>query len=208
VSQIAPERGYPGIAFRPRSRNWWARLTRVPAECVHLETEFEWMAAYAPDTIYLRGKNRAHREPARPEVSLCRACLLELLEPELAGFPGRVAAFEPDAGKFSQYFFIASVDFESAGLKPEVSEAMEQRLRGLSGSCEHGDCARRASWLWMSREEVPSLDEFENIRAAPGRRLCARHGAAELCGHFMAIPEANLFYVNVPYGERGAYVWI
>ncbi len=202
------EEAYPDIAFRAKSRNWWARLTRVPAECQHLDTEFTWMATYAPDTIYLRGKGRTRHEPARPEVSLCRACLLAQLEPELADYDGRVVAFEPDAENFSQFFFVAAEDFEPAGLQPAVSSAIEARLKNLSGGCEYEDCARRATWLWLSREAVASLDDFGSIGNASGRRLCARHGAKMLCGKLTEIPEANLFYVNAPYGEMGAYVWI
>lgn len=205
---MAVQEAYPDIAFRPRSRNWWARLTRVPAECQHLETDFAWMATYAPDTVYLRGKGRARHQPARPEVSLCRACLLGQLEPELADYKGRVVAFEPDAENFSQYFFVSAEDFEAAGLLPDVRGAIEKRLRAPGGACEHEDCSRRATWLWLSREEVGSLDDFGSIGHATGQRLCARHGAKMLCGKFSAIAEANLFYVNTPYGETGAYVWI
>jgi hypothetical protein len=208
MAKIAVEEAYPDIAFRAKSRNWWAQLTRVPAECQHLETEFAWMATYAPDTIYLRGKGRTRHEPARPEVSLCRACLLGQLEPELAEYEGRVVAFEPDAENFSQFFFVATDDFEAAGLQTEVSRAIQQRLNGPGGACEHEGCARRATWLWLSREDVTSLDDFGSIRHAAGRHLCARHGAAKLCSTFAGIPEANLFYVNAAYGEAGAYVWI
>lgn len=208
MSQLAPEHAYPGIAFRPRTRNWWARLTRVPAECVHLETDSDWMATYAPDTVYLRGKGKRRADPARPEVSLCRACLLGLLEPELAAYMGRVVAFEPDRECFSQFFFIAAPDFAGAGLQPEVAGAIEQRLAGMAGDCEHKDCSRRARWLWLARAEVSSLDDVASIAAAPGRQLCAQHGAAALCHSLQQIPEVNLFYVNVPYGDSGVYVWI
>ncbi|MBI1750065.1 MAG: hypothetical protein HY234_02045 [Acidobacteria bacterium] len=205
---MALEQAYPGLAFRARSRNWWARLTGTPAECQHLETEFAWMATYSPDTIYLRGRGRARSKPARPEVSVCRTCLLGLLEPELAAYAGRVVAFEPDAEHFTQFFFIAAEDFEPAGLQPEVSSAIETRLNAMSGQCEHDGCARRATWLWLSRTDVASLDDFGSIGHAAGRRLCARHGAAALCRQLASIAEANLFYVNAPYGETGAYVWI
>ncbi len=205
---MAVEEAYPDIVFRPRSRNWWARLTGAPAECAHLETEFAWMATYAPDTIYLRGKGRARHDTTRPEVSLCRACLLGQLEPELAEYEGRVVAFEPEASNFSQYFFVATEDFEAAGLQPPVSAAIAARLKSRSEACEHNGCARRGTWLWLSREEVASLDDFGSIGHAAGRKLCARHGAAKLCGTLTGIPEANLFYVNAPYGEAGAYVWI
>lgn len=208
MTKIAVEEAYPDIAFRAKSRNWWARLAGTPAECQHLETEYLWMATYAPDTIYLRGKGRTRHEPARPEVSLCRACLLTQLEPELAEYDGRVVAFEPDAGNFSQFFFVAAEDFGAAGLQNEVSAAIEVRLKNLSGGCEHEDCSRRATWLWFSRAEVASLDDFGSIGNAAGKKLCARHGATMLCSHFTNIAEANLFYVNAPYGEAGAYLWI
>jgi hypothetical protein len=55
---------------------------------------------------------------------------------------------------------------------------------------------------------VQSLDDVGSISSAPGRPLCAKHGARQLCAAFESIAEANLFYVNIPYGESGAYVWI
>ncbi len=206
MPRLTLEQAYPGIAFRRRTRNWWAWLTRVPPECVHLETEQAWMATLIPDTLYLRGRAAPRRQALRPEVSLCRACLLGVLAAELAGYPGRVVAFEPDAEKFSQYFFVAALDFGAAGLRPEVAAAIGARLAGLGGAC--CECSRAAAWLWVSRQEVPSLDEVALIGVAPGRCLCAAHGTAALCRALEACDEANLFYVNVPYGEAGAYVWI
>jgi len=203
---MAVEVAYPDIAFRAKSRNWWARLTRVPAECVHLELEHAWMATFIPDTLYLRGKAAPHRESLRPEVSLCRACLVGLLETELAGYPGRVVAFEPDAEGFSQYFFVAAADFTAAGIVPAVAQAVERRLAESPGTCQ--ECARPARWLWLPRQEVANLDDVGSIAGAPGSRFCAAHGAAQLCDALAALREANLFYVNVPYGEAGAYVWI
>jgi len=206
VPQLPLEQAYPGVIFRPRTRNWWARLTRVPPECVHLETEHAWMATLIPDTLYLRGKPAAQRQRRRPEVSLCRTCLVEILETELADYAGRVVALEPNADSFSQYFFLAVPDFDAAGLQPAVAESIGQRLAEAGGTCSA--CMRPATWLWLAREEVASLDEVGLIQRAAGRRLCAAHGAAAFCDALESIPEANLFYVNVPYGEAGAYLWI
>ena len=200
------EQAYPGIPFRWRSRNWWARLTRVPPECVHLEHEFSWMATYVPDTLYLQGKASVQRRPARPEVSLCRACLLSELESELARYGGRVLAFEPDGGAFSQYFFVGTPDFSAAGLRPEVAEAIERRLQQSLGTCQ--GCNQPARWLWIPRVQVESLDQVGDIVTAKGQALCPAHGAQQLCEAFAAVSEANLLYVNVPYGEAGAYLWI
>jgi len=206
VARLPLEQAYPGLVFRPRTRNWWARLTRVPPECVHLETEQAWMATLVPDTLYLRGKAAPRRKLERPEVSLCRACLLGVLWTELAAYSGRVVCFEPDAETFTQYFFVAEPDFAAAGFEPEVAAAIERRLAGLTGACS--ECSRPATWLWLSRQDVASLDDFGHIRAAAGRRLCAEHGVRALSGALEACAEANLFYMNVPYGESGAYVWI
>ncbi len=206
MPRLPLDEAYPGISFRPRSRNLLARLMGWPAECVHLETSHSWMATYIPDTIYLRGKASRRREMARPEVSLCLACLTKLLAPELEGHAGRVIAFEPDSEIFTQYFFVESKDFVAAGLRPEVGAAIEKRAVAISGTC--ADCSSPARWLWISRREVSSLDQIEQIETTPGAMLCARHGAAKLCQALAEIEQANLFYVNAPYGESGAYVWI
>jgi len=72
------------------------------------------MATFIPDTLYLRGKARLRRNPARPEVSVCFDCLAGLLERELAACPSRVVAFEPDGENFTQYFFLGREDFAAA----------------------------------------------------------------------------------------------
>src|SRR5579872_3553728 len=105
------EQAYPELSFRWRSRNWWARLARLPAECVHLERGGPWMATLIPDTLYLRGKASHRRRPVRPEVSLCLSCLQQQLEKELSRFSGRVIAFEPDGAEFTQYFFVGTPEF-------------------------------------------------------------------------------------------------
>jgi hypothetical protein len=200
------EQAYPEIRFRGRSRNWWARLMRMPAECEHLENDGAWMATFIPDTLYLRGKASHRRRPVRPEVSLCLRCLKQQMEKELPSFPGRVVAFEPDNAEFSQYFFVGSDEFSAAGLQPEVAAAISRRLEQQMGSCER--CDRPATWLWFSREEVPSLDDVGRMAMARPEELCSLHGAEKLLQTFARAPEANLFYVNVPYGDSGAYVWI
>jgi hypothetical protein len=206
MARIPLDQAYPGISFRPKSRNWWARLMRWPAECIHLENGPAWMATFIPDTLYLRGKPAPRRNPARPEVSLCVDCLGTLLEPELAAYHGRVIAFEPDGETFTQYFFVAREDFAAAGLRSEVAAAIEKRIENFSGEC--GECGAPATWLWISRREVSSLDQTERIEESPGAPYCAKHGAAKLREALGKIDEANLFYVNAPYGDSGAYVWI
>src|ERR1700751_625553 len=86
VQRMRLEQAYPEIRFRWRSRNWWARLVRMPAECEHLEHDGAWMATFIPDTLYLRGKASLRRQPARPEVSLCLACLTNAMQKELPAF--------------------------------------------------------------------------------------------------------------------------
>jgi hypothetical protein len=206
MAGATPEQAYPHISFRWRTRNWWARLTRVPPECVHLEEEISWMATYVPDTVYLKGKAAVQRRPARPEVSLCRACLLGELEVELRKYQGRVIAFEPDGDAFSQYFFVGRREFSAAGLLPDVAEAIERRLKQPAGSCVR--CGYNANWLWIPRNQVESLDNVGSITTAAGEAFCATHGAQKLSQAFAAVSEANLLYVNAPYGEAGAYLWI
>ena len=206
MARIALDQAYPGISFRPRSRSWLARLMRWPAECVHLEAGHAWMATFIPDTLYLRGKPAPRRQPARPEVSVCLDCLSGLLEAELAAYEGRVVAFEPDGETFTQYFFVGRDDFEAAGLLPEVAEAIGKRADNFDGPCV--DCGAPASWLWISQREVSSLDQTDRIKESLGALYCAKHGAAKLCEALAKVQEANLFYVNVPYGDSGAYLWI
>jgi hypothetical protein len=206
MARLSLQEAYPKISIRPRSRRLWARFMQWPAECIHMENAPHWMATYIPDMLYLRGKARARREPRRPEISVCFDCLSGLLEPELAATPARVIAFEPDGESFTQYFFLGREDFTDAGLQSEVSAAIETRLENMEGSCS--DCGAPATWLWISRREVSSLDQADRIETSPGALFCAKHGAAKLCAALGQIEQANLFYVNAPYGESGAYVWI
>ena len=118
MARLALDQAYPGISFRPRSRNWLARLMRWPAECIHLEAGHSWMATFIPDTLYLRGKPAPRRVDVRPEVSVCLDCLSGLLEPELAAFPGRVVAFEPDGETFHAVFFCRAGRFCGRGPAP------------------------------------------------------------------------------------------
>jgi hypothetical protein len=203
---LSCEGAYPGIEFSRRSRNWWSWLKGTPPECIHLERNAAWMATLLPDTLYLRGKRSLTRESARPEVSLCRRCLIDTVENEFARYAGRVVAFEPDPETFTQYFFLSVPDFAGAGLKAEVARAIERRLAQSDEAC--AACARPATWLWFSHEQIASLDEVERIREATGEWFCATHGSQKLCRAFERISEANVFYMNLPYGEAGAYVWI
>jgi len=206
LARISYEAAYPDVQILPSSRNWWAKLKGTPAECIHLDREQPWMATLLHDTLYVRGKKAQQREPVRPEVSLCRDCLLKTTLGELQSYLGRVVGFEPDPECFSQYFFVAAPDFEAAGLKHEVAAAIEKRITDETGKCE--ECSRAANWLWFSRARIPSLDEADRIASDPGEWFCAEHGPAMLCVAFKKIPEANLFYMNLPYGDSGAYVWI
>jgi hypothetical protein len=206
MKRISLERAYPSLAFRRRSRNWWAKLTGAPAECVHLDDPQPFMAALLPDTLYVRGKAVLQRQPARPEASLCRECLFSIVEPELKAYHGRVVAFEPDPAVVTQYFFMATNDFEDSGLLPAVAAAIQQRLGRRMNACEL--CGRQAMWQWIPRNQVASLDDVGHICEATGQNLCAIHGAARFREALESMPEANIFYVNLPYGDAGAYVWI
>jgi len=87
-----------------------------------------------------------------------------------------------------------------------VKDMTTSALAKLSGECS--DCGKPATWLWISRREVSNLDQTERIETSPGALFCAKHGAAKLCEALGQVPEANLFYINAPYGDSGAYVWI
>lgn len=211
VARRSLEEAYPGVRFRPGSRGLMARLSGAPAECEHLENDAKWMAALAPDTLYLQGKPAARNSgvAARPEASLCLACLTQIVRPELAAFAGRMILFEPGAD-IAQYFYVAQQDFAGAGLTAELSAALGERLSTLGRDpCEHErSCGKRAKWLWLPRDQVHELDEIALVRAAPGRKFCAGHGAAQLCLSLGMVEEANLLYMNLPYGDAGAYVWV
>lgn len=206
MPRVSLEEAYPGIEFLPHSRNWWAKLKGTPPECIHLRDDHPRIATLLPDTLYLRGKKADRRERQRPEVMLCLDCLRRATESELASFPGRVVAFEPDPDNFSQYFFLTPDDFEPAGLAQEVCDAIRERLTQDGRAC--CECSSPALWIWFSREDVASLDEVDRIRQATGQPLCAAHGAERLWGAFGEMKEISVYYMNLPYGESGAYVWI
>ncbi len=175
MARLPLDQAYPGISFRPRSRNWLARLMRWPAECVHLEAGHAWMATFIPDTLYLRGKPSPRRDPTRPEVSLCLDCLTGLLEPELAAFPGRVVAFEPDPESFTQYFFVERNDFAAAGLRPEVAGAIEKRVENINGECSDCGAAGQVAVDLAARSVQPRSDRTHRNFA---RRACFAPGTA------------------------------
>ncbi|MGB7024553.1 MAG: hypothetical protein WBD73_12205 [Candidatus Acidiferrales bacterium] len=209
MPRISVHEAYRQLSFRRRTSNWLSRLIRMPAECIHLKGHPPWMATFLPDHLYLQGKRVPLRQPQRPEVSLCRECLTAELEKELAAYSGRVVAFEPDGESFTQYFFVAAPDFDAAGLEPAVAAAIGARLAqddDSSKSCQ--ECPRDATWLWFSREQIPNLDAADRMEVMLGEHFCAEHGAKQICGALAAIEHANLFYVNAPYGEGGAYLWI
>jgi hypothetical protein len=206
LARISYHEAYPGVEILPRSRNWWAWLKGTPPECIHLAEECDWIATLLPDTLYLRGKRAQRSDLVRPEITLCRECLESTIAEELESFSGRVVAFEPDPEIFTQYFFVGQPDFEAVGLRPEVAQAIAGRLSQDDRVC--WECGQAAKWLWLSREQVASLDEVERIAASPGEWFCAKHGARNLLAAFARIADANIFYMNLPYGDGGAYVWI
>lgn len=209
MARLTVQQAYPDLAFRWRTANWLSRLIRMPAECVHLDGHSSWMATFLPDNLFLRGKNVQLREPRRSEVSLCRDCFSKVFEKDVSAYAGRVVAFEPDPVSVTQYFFVAAPDFEAAGVEPALSDVLGARLShsdGAAQSCQ--DCERPANWLWFSRARVANLDAADQIRDAAPEHFCAAHGAHTLCEALTSIEHVNLFYVNSPYGEGGAYLWI
>jgi hypothetical protein len=206
LSRISYDEAYPGIEILPRSRNWWAWLKGTPPECIHLGEDCDWIATLLPDTLYLKGKRAQRSDLVRPEITLCRRCLESAIAADLESFAGRVVAFEPDPELFTQYFFVGQPDFQAAGLRPDVAASIAKRLGQNDQACS--ECGFPAKWLWFSREEIASLDEVARIAEAPGEWYCAKHGARNLLAAFARIGDANIFYMNLPYGEAGAYVWI
>lgn len=208
MARLAPNEAYPAVPFRRRTLNWWARLMRLQPECIHLDQNSPWVTTYAPDTLYLRGREQALRDPQRPEVSLCLDCVLPLLRTELQGFAGRIVVFEPPEKAVTQYFYVAQQDFEAAGLMAEVAQAVEGLLARRFGGCCEELCSRNAKWLWIPQSEVSSLDDVAAIERATGLPYCTAHGAERLCEALANVEDANLFYLNIPYRETGAFFWI
>ena len=95
-------------------------------------------------------------------------------------------------------------------IAPEVFEAMRPYLTEHYGNpaSAHSLGQKMKAAVENAREQVASLDEVERIREAPGEWFCPEHGAGMLCVAFKKIAEANVFYMNLPYGDAGAYVWI
>ena len=130
---------------------------------------------------------------------------MDVAKSDIEAFKGHVVAFEPDPS-VTQYFFVGAADFAPAGMAAEVEEAIAERLAQDPGSCTM--CQRNSTWLWFPRAQVASLDDFQRIRDSAGESLCAAHGAQKLRKAFEQIDKAKLSFMNLPYGEAGAYVWI
>lgn len=208
MPRLPTRQAYPDLSFRWRTANWLSRLIRMPAECIHLESHSPWMATFLPDNLFLRGKNVKLRDPRRPEVSLCRECFRKVFEKEASAYAGRVVAFEPDPESVTQYFFVAAPDLERAGVEPALIDALGARLAQDTPAPSCQDCPRPATWLWFSRSRVSNLDASEQVRSAAPEHFCPMHGAQTASGALTSLEHANLFYVNAPYGEGGAYLWI
>ncbi len=207
LANISYDEAYPHLDFLPRSRNWWSWLKGTPAECIHLGERMR--LDRDPGAGYrfsARQTAKAATTRCGPEITLCRECLSETAAPEMVEYEGRVIAFEPDPELLDPVFFCREGGFREAGLAPDVADAIAQRLVQNGGACQV--CGHAATWLWFSREQVATLDEVEQIAAAPGEAFCAKHGARNCFRRFEKIAEANIFYMNLPYGESGAYVWI
>ena len=172
MPRLTVQQAYPDLSFRWRTANWFSRLIRMPAECVHLETDSSWMATFLPDNLFLQGKGVKLREPRRPEISLCRECFAKVFEMEASLHAGRVVAFEPDPQSVTQFFFVAAPDFDAAGVEPALAQAIGARLsQGVEDSKPCRDCERPATWLWFSRAAVPNLDATGQVSTATGEHF-------------------------------------
>jgi hypothetical protein len=100
---------------------------------------------------------------------------------------------------------VGTEDNNASGVTPELAAVIEQRLAKLPSSCHR--CSASAAWLWFTRDEIVSLEETDKILAAQGEALCPNHAAQQMREMFERIAEANIFYINVPYGSAGAFLW-
>ncbi len=167
-------------------------------------------ATLLPDTLYLRGKRvvQSRASPAR------NRSVPHLLDEYLVRRTRRISAASSSPSSptprscHAIFFRRAKRISQPAGLAPDVAAAIEKRLaRRIWRVCTMFD-----RWqLGFGCRETKWQASMKSNRSAtrPGRAsLCAAHGAAKLCEAFEDIPEANLFYMNLPYGEAGAYLWI
>jgi hypothetical protein len=197
------EQAYPTLLFR-RTGSIWERFSTP--KCVHAENEDGWIACISPDTFIKHGRLTKLSETARPEVALCRSCLITLLNAELPRFQGRVVALEPHMEQMQQYVFTALSDMADGEFEPEIISAITRRLEDISGECD--SCDQDAKWLWLSSRDVIDQQDLEGISNAKGVLLCSRHGSLTLRGALERIPKADMEYLNLPYSEAGFYIWL
>jgi hypothetical protein len=197
------EQAYPTLQLRSTGSIWERFST---PKCVHAENDDSWIACISPDTFIKHGRLTKLSEAARPEVALCRSCLVALLSAELPRFEGRVVALEPHMEHMQQYMYTALSDMADGGFEPEIISVITRRLEDIRGKCE--SCDQHAKWLWLPSQDVIDQEDSEGIRNAKGILLCSRHGSLKLCSALEGIPKANMEYVNLPYGEAGFYIWL
>lgn len=197
-------RVYAGLPLETPQRAWWRLGAAAPTRCTHLGTGESVRVEVKPDWVWLPGQAKplAVREPARPPIELCLDCLKMLVDREVAGFLGRVIAFEP-AERFSRYVFVEQQHLGDVALEAEDLIHCQSLVAEPLGGCQ--TCAAEARFLWVKRGSTTENTKLTTYRGGRGY-YCLRHGAEVLSACLAERVRAPLDLVNLPYGERGVYI--
>lgn len=164
------------------------------------------MIALHPDEVRLRGgRQAAVKQPPRPPITVCPACLLTLLAPELAQARRRIVAFEPARDGLAEYAFIEQDHLGDAPLPPEDVIHCQSLVAEPLGGCQK--CGQPALLLLVKRGVTTQKGKLHTFRGGK-EYYCPVHGSERLLALLRErLPKSRAVgYFNFPYGERGVYV--
>lgn len=195
---------YAGIPLRP-AVSWWQRwFSQSAPACAHAGSEA--VIVLQPDQVRLRhGTESVVRQPPRPAIEVCPACLLALLEPEVKEEGRRVIAFEPAREGVSEYAFIEQQHLGDSRLAAEDVIHCQSLVAEPLGGCQK--CGTPALFLLVKRGSMTESGKLATFRGGK-EYYCAAHGSDRLLGLLRErlAGRSPVRYFNFPYGERGVYV--
>lgn len=195
---------YAAIPLRPPAP-WWQRLfSRTKPACAHAGAAEAFVLT--PDQVRLRGgAESAVRQPPRPPITVCRACLLTLLEQELKSADRRIIAFEPPKEGIAEYAFIEQQHLGDSGLRAEDIIHCQSLMAEPLGGCQK--CGHPALVLLVKAGITTKKGKLATYRGGK-EYYCSAHGRERLLGLLRErLPtQTPVRYFNFPYGERGVYV--